>query len=70
MVLRYSSDVDAIKVYMTRATPGLITESVPLDHDEVDIFMDIDSDGRAVAIEFLDASEIFARPDVLSDGQW
>jgi uncharacterized protein YuzE len=57
---RYSNDVDAVKIYMTRTTPGLIAESVPLDYDEADLFMDVDDQDRVVAIEFLDASQIFA----------
>ncbi|AVK75971.1 hypothetical protein pneo_cds_364 [Pandoravirus neocaledonia] len=58
--LRYSGDVDIVVVYMTRAAPGLIAESVPLDYDEADLFMDVDDQNRVVAIEFLDASQIFA----------
>nr|UDO47755.1 hypothetical protein [Pandoravirus massiliensis] len=57
---RYSNDADAVKIYMTRTTPGLIAESVPLDYDEADLFMDVDDQDRVVAIEFLDASQIFA----------
>jgi len=56
--LRYSNDVDAVKIYMTPTMPGLIAESVPLDYEE-DLFMDIDDQDRVVAIEFLDASLIF-----------
>ncbi|WBR14512.1 hypothetical protein pkur_cds_337 [Pandoravirus kuranda] len=58
--LRYSGDVDIVVVYTTRAAPGLIAESVPLDYDEADLFMDVDDQNRVVAIEFLDASQIFA----------
>jgi uncharacterized protein YuzE len=58
--LCYSNDVDAVKIYMTPSTPGLIAESVPLDYEEADLFMDVDDQDRVVAIEFRDASLIFA----------
>ncbi len=58
IVIRYSSDVDVVKVYMTRATPNLIEESISLDFKSI-IFMDVDKASRIVAIEFLIASKVF-----------
>ncbi len=59
-VFCYSSDVDAVKIYMTHTAKGLIAESIPLDYDKVDMFADVDKSNQVVAIEFLDASEVFA----------
>jgi uncharacterized protein YuzE len=60
VVFRYSESVDAATIRMARPAPGLIAQTWPLDHEEVDVFMDVDSEDRIIAIEFLDASTVFA----------
>lgn len=58
MVLRYSPDVDAIVIDLTPAE-YVIEQTVALDAPS-DAFLDVDSAGKAVHIEFLDASSTFA----------
>lgn len=59
--IQYGQDADIVDIYVVHVTPGLIAQTVPLDNGETDVFMDVDGEGRAVAIEFLDASCVFAR---------
>ncbi|ATE82288.1 hypothetical protein psal_cds_1154 [Pandoravirus salinus] len=58
VVLRYSPSVDAIVIDLTPAE-SVIDNTVPLDAP-LDTFLDVDTAGKAVHIEFLDASDVFA----------
>jgi uncharacterized protein YuzE len=61
VVFRYDGDADALSVYFTRATPGLIeTSDGPCDDVEEDITFDLDINDKIVSIEFLDASDYFS----------
>jgi len=60
VVFRYDGGADALDVYFTRVTPGLIDESDgPLDKVKEDVAFDLDKAGAIVRIEFLDASRCF-----------
>ncbi|AVK75413.1 hypothetical protein pqer_cds_991 [Pandoravirus quercus] len=58
MVLRYSPSVDAVVIDLTPAE-HVIDNTVALDAPS-DAFLDVDAAGKAVHIEFLDASSVFA----------
>ncbi|AJF96998.1 hypothetical protein TW95_gp0264 [Pandoravirus inopinatum] len=58
MTLRYSPDVDAIVIDLTPAE-YVTNETVALDAPS-DAFLDVDNVGKAIRIEFLDASSVFA----------
>lgn len=58
MVLHYSPDVDAIVIDLTPAKQA-VDETVALSAPS-DAFLDVDTKGRGVRIEFLDASAVFA----------
>lgn len=53
MVYRYSGDVDILKIFFIRATPGIIEESQNVTDSVV---ADFDNIGRLVALEIMNAS--------------
>ncbi|KAL6051447.1 hypothetical protein QOT17_019164 [Balamuthia mandrillaris] len=57
IVYRYYGDVDALKIYFIRASPGLIYDSDPLTPN---ICLDLDENEKIVALEVKGASHLLA----------
>jgi len=60
MVYRYCGEADILTVFLARAVPGLIAETVSCDVPDWEVFFDIDADGGKATMEIMGASSIVA----------